>query len=162
MQKPDHGDMANSGGVLRRTPWLNAVGGFVILAIALIFVIGGFRIGLGSPIQLGPGAFPAITGLLLGGLAIGVIIESLTEPFTSERPDWVSFVGISAALAAFSIVAPRFGLIPAVFLATITASLPDRSLPMPGKIVLALVMSAIGWGVFIELLDLPFKSFRGF
>lgn len=162
MQTPDHGTPLNKDGVRRRPAWSNAVGGGVLLAVALIFVIGGIRIGLGSPIRLGAGAFPAITGLLLGALAIGVIFEALTEPFTSERPDWVSFVGISASLAVFSVVAPRFGLIPAVFLATITASLPDRSLPMPGKIVLALVMSAIGWGLFIELLDLPFKSFRGF
>lgn len=162
MQRPESGEFEHPGGVLRRPSWSNAVGGVALLAVALIFVIGGVQIGLGSPIRLGAGAFPALTGLVLGGLALGIIVEALTEPFTPERPDWVSFVGISASLAVFSVVAPRFGLIPAVFLATITASLPDRSLAMPGKIVLALAMSAIGWGVFIELLDLPFKSFRGF
>lgn len=162
MQTPDYTDPENTGGVRRAPAWSNAVGGIALLTVALIFVIGGVRIGLGTPIRLGAGAFPAMTGLLLGGLAIGVIYEALTKPFTPERADWVSFVGISASLAVFSVVAPRFGLVPAVFLATVTASLPDRSLPLPGKIGLALVMSAIGWGLFIEVLDLPFKAFRGF
>ena len=51
---------------------------------------------------------------------------------------------------------------PGTFLAVVVASLPDRSLPMLGKAVLGCIVALGCWGLFIELLNLPFKPFIGF
>jgi hypothetical protein len=44
----------------------------------------------------------------------------------------------------------------------VIASFPDRSLPFLGKAALGAVVAAGSWLLFIELLGLPFKAFRGF
>ena len=80
----------------------------------------------------------------------------------AETPDWIALLAISTALAVFALSAERIGLVPAAFLSVVVASLPDRSLSLPGKAVLGCIVALACWGLFIELLNLPFKPFTGF
>ncbi|SLN27930.1 Tripartite tricarboxylate transporter TctB family protein [Aquimixticola soesokkakensis] len=142
--------------------WLGALGGVGLLALSLVFIWGGIGLGLGAPRRLGTGAFPVITGCALAALSVAIIVIDLRDTSAAERPDWMSFAAIGAALAAFAIVADWFGLIPAVFATTVVASLPDPTLPILGKLILGLVVSLGCWGLFIGLLDLPLQAFKGF
>lgn len=141
--------------------WLGALRGLGLLALSMVFVIGGFEMGVGTPRRLGTGAFSVLTGLTLATLSIAIIIFDLRDSSDTEIPDWISFFAIGAALAVFATVSERFGLLPAVFLATVVASLPDPSLKLSGKIILATIISLGCWGLFIGLLDLPFQAFKG-
>lgn len=142
--------------------WLGALGGIALLALSLIFVIGGLRLGVGSPRRLGTGAFPVLTGFALGALSVAVIAMDLRDTSDAERPDWISFAAIGAALAVFAVTVERVGLVPSVLLTVFTASLPDPSLRLTGKLLLGLVVALGCWGLFIGLLDLPFRAFKGF
>ncbi|MEM8838509.1 MAG: tripartite tricarboxylate transporter TctB family protein [Pseudomonadota bacterium] len=133
------------------------VGGLFLIGLSLIFIIGGFDLGLGIPTRLGTGAFPVITGLVVLTLSVFIFFDEIKGKGIAERPDWIGFVAILAAIGVFGLSAERFGLVPAAFLAVIIASLPDRSLPIIGKILLAIFVSAVSWLLFIELLNLPFK-----
>jgi len=141
--------------------WAGALGGAGLLALSLVFIIGGLDLGVGSPRRLGTGAFPVLSGLALAVIAVGIIIGDLRDHRGEDRPDWISFLAIGAALAVFALLAERFGLLPAVFVATVTASLPDRSLPWIGKLALAMGVALASWGLFIGVLDLPFRALRG-
>ena len=141
--------------------WLGALGGVALLGLSVIFVIGGFRLGVGTPRRLGTGAFPVLTGLALGVLSVAVIVMDLRDTSDAERPDWISFAAIGAALAVFAVTVERVGLVPSVLMTIFTASLPDPTLRLTGKLVLGVIVALGCWGLFIGLLDLPFRAFRG-
>jgi len=141
--------------------WGGEIGGAILLVLSIIFMVGGWQLGLGVPTRLGTGAFPFISGALLAILSIVICIEERRGDGIAETPDWVAFLAICAALAVFAVTAERIGLVPAAFLTVIVASLPDRSLPFRGKAILGCVVALACWGLFIELLNLPFKPFVG-
>ena len=143
--------------------WGGAIGGFLLLLASVVFVVGGVQLGLGSPFRLGTGAFPFITGLILATLAVVICIKEIHDRNKlAQMPDWLSLAAIIAALAAFASTADRLGLVPAVFLTVVVASLPDRNLSFPGKIILACIVAAGSWLLFIILLNLPLKPFASF
>lgn len=139
-----------------------AIGGFVLIVISIVFIIGGIKLGLGSPFRLGTGAFPFVTGLLLACLSVAICITEIrSRQSLAQTPDWISFMAITAALAVFASTADRFGLVPAAFMTVVVASLPDRDLSLLGKIFLGGVIAAGAWLLFIRLLNLPLKAFVG-
>lgn len=155
--RPDEAPTEASSGL----GWGGEIGGLILLALSLVFMVGGWQLGLGVPTRLGTGAFPFMAGAILAVLATVICIEERKGDGISERPDWIALLAISAALAVFAASAERIGLVPAAFLAVIVASLPDRSLPLLGKALLGAVVAVGCWIVFIEFLNLPFKPFVG-
>lgn len=165
MKQTDVGDMPSSNpdtdSAGKGVAWIGILGGVGLLALSVIFIIGGLQLGVGTPRRLGTGAFPVLSGLALAIICVGIILGDLKDGRLDEVPDWVSFFAIGAALAIFAFVAERHGLVPAVFLATITASLPDRTLPWLGKLALGAGVALASWGLFIGVLDLPFRAIVG-
>lgn len=141
--------------------WGGEIGGVLLFALSVIFMVGGWQLGLGVPTRLGIGAFPFVTGAVLAVLSIFICIAERKGDGLAEVPDWVGLVAIAAALAVFAISVERIGLVPGVFATVIVASLPDRSLSFLGKALLGVVVALACWGVFIKLLNLPFKPFVG-
>lgn len=146
----------------RALGWGAELGGALLLALSIVFMVGGWQLGLGVPTRLGTGAFPFVTGAILAILAAVICIEERKGDGITELPDWVAFLAICAALAVFALTADRIGLVPATFLTVVVASLPDRSLPLWGKALLGAGVSLACWGLFIEVINLPFKPFVGF
>lgn len=142
--------------------WPGEIGGALLFGLSLIFMVGGWQLGLGVPTRLGTGAFPFMSGALLAILASAICIKERSGRGKAETPDWIALLAICAALAVFAVSVDRIGLVPGVILTIIVASLPDRSLSFLGKVMLGSVVSLACWGLFIELLNLPFKPFATF
>ncbi|SDZ32869.1 Tripartite tricarboxylate transporter TctB family protein [Jannaschia faecimaris] len=155
---PVDGDVPEHGSALE---WGGEIGGLILVAASIIFMIGGLQLGLGSPFRLGTGAFPFITGLILFVLAVAICLQEWRAGGLEEAPDWLSLGAIVASLAVFASTADRLGLVPAVFLTILVASSPDRSLSLMGKVVLGAAVALACWGLFITLLNLPLKAFAG-
>lgn len=141
--------------------WGGEIGGLLLFALSIVFIVGGWQLGLGVPTRLGTGAFPFVTGVILAILSAIICIEERRGDDTADTPDWIELFAICAALAVFASTADRLGLVPATFLTVIVASLPDRSLPLYGKAILGVIVGLGCWGVFVELLNLPLKPFVG-
>ena len=141
--------------------WGGEIGGLLLLGLSVVFMVGGWRLGLGVPTRLGTGAFPFATGAVLAVLSVCICIAERRGDGLAELPDWVGLVAIAAALAVFAVTVDRIGLVPGVFATVIVASLPDRSLSLAGKALLGAVVALACWGIFIEVLNLPFKPFIG-
>jgi hypothetical protein len=142
--------------------WGGEIGGAILVIASIIFMIGGLQLGLGSPFRLGTGAFPFITGLILFVLAAAICVQEWRGgDGLADKPDWVNFFAIVAAISVFAATADRLGLVPAVFLTILVASSPDRDLSLQGKAILGGIVAAASWILFIELLNLPFKPIVG-
>ena len=141
--------------------WGGEIGGALLLLLSIVFMVGGWELGLGVPTRLGTGAFPFFSGAILAVLAVVICIEERRGDGIAELPDWIGLLAICAALSVFAVTAERIGLVPAAFLTVVVASLPDRSLRFRGKAILGCIVALACWGLFIELLNLPFKPFVG-
>lgn len=141
--------------------WGGEIGGLILLLLSIIFMVGGWQLGLGVPTRLGTGAFPFFSGLLLAILSIAICIQERRGDGIAEKPDWIALLAICAGLAVFAITADRIGLVPGAFLTVVVASLADNSLSLKAKATLGCIVSLACWGLFIELLNLPFKPFVG-
>lgn len=141
--------------------WGGEIGALALLVLSIVFIVGGLKLGLGSPFRLGTGAFPFVSGSILAVLAVFVGVHEWRSEGLSDPPDWISFLAIVAAIAMFASTADRLGLVPAAFMSVIIASFPDRSLPLVGKAILGAIVSVACWVLFIKLLNLPFKAFVG-
>ena len=148
-------------GSKRAHSWGGEIGAFALFVLSLVFIVGGLKLGLGSPFRLGTGAFPFISGSILAVLSVFVGIHEWRRAGQGDAPDWISFLAIVAAIVVFASSADRFGLVPAAFLSVVIASFPDRSLPFGGKAILGATVSVACWVLFIRLLNLPFKAFVG-
>ncbi|MEP2471974.1 MAG: tripartite tricarboxylate transporter TctB family protein [Paracoccaceae bacterium] len=137
------------------------LGGLLLFVLSIIFIVGGWQLGLGVPTRLGTGAFPFLTGVTLAILAVFIVLADRRGTGLAEIPDWIALLAIASALAVFAIAVDRVGLVPGVFLTVIVASFPDRSLSFFGKAVLGACIALACWLVFIEGLNLPFKPFVG-
>jgi hypothetical protein len=142
--------------------WGGEIGGVLLLALSVVFIVGGWQLGLGVPTRLGTGAFPFLAGTILAFLAVVICIEERRGDGIAETPDWVAFLAICGALAVFAVTADRIGLVPGTFLTVVVASLPDRSLPLMGKAILGCVVALACWALFVGILNLPVKPFAGF
>lgn len=141
--------------------WGGEIGGLILLAVSIVFIVGGWQLGLGVPTRLGTGAFPFLTGIVLAILAAAICLVERHGDGVAEAPDWLAALAICAALAVFAVTVGRVGLVPGVFLTVLVASLPDRSLSWPGKAALGLGVALGCWLVFVELVNLPIKPFAG-
>lgn len=140
--------------------WINCIGSVLLLVLGLFFVSGSLDMELGTARRMGPGYFPLVLGSLVSFLAGLSVIKSFLENATIERIDIRSFAAVSSGVAAFAIVTPNFGLIPAAFLSVLASSLADSRLTVLLKLVLAIGVSLVVWLIFIIALQLPFTSFR--
>ncbi|MDW3223603.1 MAG: tripartite tricarboxylate transporter TctB family protein [Paracoccaceae bacterium] len=141
--------------------WQGLIAGGILCAGSMIFIVGGWQLGLGSPFRLGTGAFPFITGFILMILSLAIAVQDVRSEPAQEAADWISLTAIGAALAVFAGTADRLGLVPAVFLTILVASAPDRNLPIGGKVALGAAISLAAWAIFIQALNLPLNAFAG-
>ena len=123
--------------------WGGEIGGLLLLGLSVVFMVGGWQLGLGVPTRLGTGALPFATGAILAVLAAVICIEERKGDGIAALPDWMGFLAICAALAVFALTADSIGLVPAAFLTVVVASLPDRSLPIWGKALLGAVVALL-------------------
>lgn len=121
-----------------------------------------FSYNLGTLSRMGPGMFPFGAGLimaLLGGVILlsGLLRAGEAIPRISIRP----LVMVAAATAAFAMLIRPAGMLPAIAVMTVIASLADPRLKPLTVIVLIGVLCLIAWLVFIVALGLPIVLVRG-
>lgn len=158
---PDNDPQASTAPPPVGLGWGGEIGGLLLIVLGLIFMVGGWQLGLGVPTRLGTGAFPFATGAVLTILSVFICIAERRGQGLEDMPDWIGLLAIAAALAVFGFSVEHVGLVPGIFATVMVASLPDRSLSFVGKALLGGVVALICWGVFIGVLNLPIKPFVG-
>lgn len=109
---------------------------------------------LGSLGRMGPGMFPAALGAVLAALGLILTLQALRRQ--GSRPDIRVFspILILASVAVFALLMSPFGMIPAIVMSTIIASLAELRVRAGQIGLLCLVLSVFAPVVFVYCLGL--------
>jgi hypothetical protein len=147
----------------------------------LLYVVigGGFAIGatnytVGNAARMGPGYFPLLVGILLAILGAIIVVKSLVV----ETPDgdkigkwaWKPLIFIILANFLFGILLggvpslgiPSLGVIVGIIVITLVAAKAGPEFNLKEVIILAIILAAGSWVVFIWGLNLQMQVWPSF
>lgn len=126
--------------------------GALFLVTALVFFIASLDYDPGRLARMGPGFFPRMLSICLGGIGILTILSSIRRKGPLERLEPWSFkllTWIAGSVALFAFMLPRFGLVISLIALLVTASLAHPNSSWRGIIVNTFVLVAIAVGAFV-------------
>lgn len=123
-------------------------GGFAVIAL-------NYR--MGTARDMGPGFLPFWLGLVLAGLGLMAMVRSWLAapdavPFRVEPKQFFLIIG---AVLCFGLLLNPIGLIGAIIVMTVVASLAGDEFSLRGSLMTALVLAAMAVAIFAYALDLP-------
>jgi len=134
--------------------------GLMFIGFGLIALYFGQKLALGTPVRMGPGYVPRMLSLTLLGLGAIICIVALvsgSEPV--ERPKWRPITLVTIGIVCFGLLFERAGLIPALVVLIMIASLAGEEfklIEVIGNIValsvLCTLVFKIGLGMNIYVL----------
>jgi len=142
------------------------VAGILFVAIGVAFAIGATRYSFGTTGRMGPGYFPLVLGLLLVFLGSVVALKALVlrpeDPGVTGPWPWKPIIFILGANILFGILIgglpsiglPPMGLVAAIVVVTFVASWAGQVPNWRNVALLALVLAAGSYTVFVLLLKL--------
>jgi hypothetical protein len=136
------------------------VGGILLLCTGLAFGFFSLRMPLGTANHMGPGYFPLLVSVVLCVLSVGTIALSLRRSVSIEAPAMRPLFWVIASTVVFVTTTRTLGVVPAVFLTVVMASVADKDARPLHAALLALGASLVSWLVFIVVLRLPLTAFR--
>jgi hypothetical protein len=134
----------------------DVLAGLALAAFGVAFAIGAMTYTVGSPVRMGPGFFPLIVGALLATLgvviAIRPVLDGEDDPIT--QPAWRGLVLILGSIVVFGLTVRGLGLVPAVFVTALIASLASQRTGTLGALLLAVTLTVLCVLIFVVGLSL--------
>jgi hypothetical protein len=143
-------------------------GGLTLAVVGAAFALGAREYPTGTTASMGPGYFPLILGVLLVVLSAAVTLRSFGKRDSAEDVGAVAWKPLAYVVAAnflFGILLeglapiglPPMGLMPAIFALVLVASLAGSEFKLREALVLAVVLAAGSWLVFVKTINLPLQ-----
>jgi hypothetical protein len=121
--------------------------GLLFLAIAGLFALGTLDLDLGTPLKLGPGAFPLLLAGVLALLGLIIVAKAFRTPGTDiVAMPWRGIALIAVAPIVFGLTVRGLGLAAAIALVVAVSAYASRR--MSWKLAIALI---IGLTIFCVL-----------
>ena len=132
--------------------------GMMFCAFALVAVLTARQYSLGSAGRMGPGYFPLLLGMVLGGLGALLIGRSLIfdgDPMPRLQVQPIAIMAVAVCL--FGVAVEPLGLILSLTILILLAAWAGPHFRLIETAVLAVALIAFSVGVFVYALGLPFK-----
>ena len=139
-------------------------GGLMLLIGLGVALKGWSSYRLGTLMHMGPGFLPTALGAILAliGIAIAGAAASAGGPeretnerILPEHPQWWGWFCILGGPALFILFGRYFGLMPGTFACVFVAALGDRTATLKSSVILALIVTVFGVGLFSYFLQIP-------
>lgn len=141
----------------------NVVAGSLTAALGGYLVIAGAALGFTSEVTtVGPGGFPAVTGLIL--LVLGVLLaltarleaaRASEDTYLPDRAGWRKLLVTAGAVVLFCVVLNVAGYVPTMFLFLLVLSLRVSRLNVWAAVILAGSFSLASFYLFYRGLGVP-------
>ena len=136
--------------------------GLMFIGFGLLALYFGQKLALGTPVRMGPGYVPRMLSLILiglGGLVCVVGLVAGSEPV--EKPKWKPIVMVTIGIICFALLFERAGLIPAMVVLILIASLGGEEFKLSEVIANMVVLSVMCTLVFKVGLGMNISILRG-
>ena len=136
--------------------------GLMFIGFGLIALYFGQKLALGTPVRMGPGYVPRMLSLILIGLGLLVCVVGLvagSEPV--EKPKWKPIVLVTIGIICFALLFERAGLIPAMIVLVLIASLAGEEFKLTEVIGNMVVLGILCTLVFKVGLGMNITIIRG-
>ncbi len=138
----------------------NFMAGLLFVGLAIVLGCDALLLPLGTISRMGPGYFPLALAVILCGLGLMVILNSLRfEGGSVSRFEWRGFILVTVAIIAFGATINRLGFIPAVVISVGMCILASTRFRPVSAIGLIAFLLAFCWAVFVWGLGLPVRLF---
>jgi len=148
--------------------------GLMFTVVGVAFAWGASTYNIGTGARMGPGYFPLMLGILLallGGLIMFKALVVETEDGDKiGKLAWKPLFFIIGSNILFgvmlgglpSIGLPPMGIVVAIYVLTIVASLAGNTFKLKEVLILATILAALSYGAFVKLLNLQFPVWPAF
>lgn len=109
---------------------------------------------MGNLRRMGPGFFPVSLGVVLLVLGVVIALPAWWRAGAVRPVFWREALGVTAALVLFAGLMTTAGIVPATLVAALVASAVAPRGGIVWRLVLALVVAALTWAIFILGLDM--------
>ncbi|MEV0613554.1 tripartite tricarboxylate transporter TctB family protein [Nonomuraea sp. NPDC050404] len=98
----------------RRRSFPDVIAGAIFVLIGAAFVVGSLGYELGTPLRMGPGAFPLLAGAIVAALGLAIVVKGLVagEMITFGPIPWRAVVLIVLAVLFFGFTVRGLGFVP--------------------------------------------------
>ncbi|MEV0390984.1 tripartite tricarboxylate transporter TctB family protein [Nonomuraea sp. NPDC050643] len=98
----------------RRRSFPDVLAGAIFILIGGAFVVGSLGYELGTPLRMGPGAFPLLVGAIVAVLGLGIVVKGLVagEVIAFGPIPWRAIVVIVLAVLFFGFTVRGLGFVP--------------------------------------------------
>jgi hypothetical protein len=132
--------------------------GLLFIAIAALFALGTRELDLGTPLRLGPGAFPLLLAGALGLLGLIIVVQAFRNPKTHEMViPWRGILLIVAAPVLFGLSVRGLGLVGSIALIVIVSAFASRRMSAKLAVLLTIGLTVFCVLVFSVGLGLPLR-----
>ncbi|MEV4569390.1 tripartite tricarboxylate transporter TctB family protein [Nonomuraea sp. NPDC049421] len=111
-----------------RRSWPDVLAGAIFVVIGAVFAAGALGYELGSPLRMGPGAFPLLVGVIVAGLGLAIVVKGLIagEVITFGGVPWRAIAAITIALVFFGFTVRGLGFVPTAAVTALLTTLAGR------------------------------------
>jgi hypothetical protein len=136
--------------------------GLMFIGFGLLALYFGQKLALGTPVRMGPGYVPRMLSLILLGLGVIICIVALvTTPEPVEKPQWKPITLVTIGVVCFALLFERAGLLPALVVLILIASLANDEFKLVEVIGNMVVLAALCTLVFKVGLGMNISIIRG-
>jgi len=135
------------------------IAGCLVIALGAAFLVGAEGMRFGTARNIGPGFFPRILSIGLIGLGASMVLSAFFRSAPLPVIAWRPMLLVGGAITGFGITMYLFGMVPAIIVTVLVASLAEGA-PRLSSLIAAIVMTVAIWLVFIVGLGLRIPVFR--
>jgi hypothetical protein len=137
-------------------PLGDVLSGLIFVAFGLAFAIGAVSYDLGTLLQMGPGFFPFVLGLVLAGLGVLIAAKGFVaaEEVEIGSVPWRAAALLVAAILFFGLTVRGLGIVPAVFVTALLATFAARGMRLVLAVGIAAGLTTVCVLIFVVALSL--------
>ncbi|TYB51810.1 tripartite tricarboxylate transporter TctB family protein [Nonomuraea sp. PA05] len=139
-----------------RRSFPDVLAGAVFVLIGGAFAAGSLGYELGTPLRMGPGAFPLLMGLIVAALGLAIVVKGLVagEVVAFGPVPWRAVAVIVAALIFFGFTVRGLGFVPASAVTALLTTLASSRVRPLTALAVAAGLTVAGTLIFVVGLQL--------
>ncbi|MDH2426696.1 tripartite tricarboxylate transporter TctB family protein [Sphaerisporangium sp. TRM90804] len=140
----------------RRRSLPDVLAGGIFVLIGGAFVVGALGYELGTPLRMGPGAFPMLVGATVAALGLAIVLKGLVagEVIPFGPIPWRAVAVIVLALVFFGFTVRGLGFVPASAVTALLTTLASSRVRPLTAVAVAAGLTAAGTLIFVVGLQL--------